>query len=83
MPELEQRPQRLRGEEAVAGAPHEAPVAAALVRERPHEGRLADAGFPADEHQPAASGDGGVEMLAQCGELGLALDQIHELMVRP
>jgi hypothetical protein len=83
IPELEQGSQRLRGEEAVAGAPHEADVAAALVCESPDKGRLADAGFPADQHQPAASGDGRVEMLAECGELGLALDQIHELMVRP
>ena len=38
---------------------------------------LPDARLAADQHEAAVTGGRGVEMLAERGELGLALDQLH------
>ena len=53
--DLDQRPERTRREQRVAGTPKDPSRAPALVAEAPQERRLPNPGFPRDEHEPATS----------------------------
>jgi hypothetical protein len=72
----EQRPERTRREQRVAGAPEDPRRPAALLAEPPHEGRLADPRLAADQQDmpPRAALDG-LQAIDEPRQLGATLEQ--------
>ena len=73
---LDERPQRPRRGERVAGAPEDACRARDRAAERPHEHGLADACLAGDEHQPTRAGPSLRMSAVQRSERLLALEQV-------
>ena len=75
--EVEERAERARGEQALAGSAQDPRRRGQALAERLQEDRLAGSGLAADEHEPAGlAGDHRVERLGQCGQLPAALEQL-------
>jgi predicted nucleotidyltransferase len=81
--DLEQRPERSRSEEGIAGAPEDSRRVAVLVAEAPQQRRLPTAGLAADEHQAAvrALGDGG-QRVSERRQMARALEQLARRLGR-
>ncbi|MGD0064888.1 MAG: hypothetical protein ABSB76_15755 [Streptosporangiaceae bacterium] len=65
--EVEQRAQRARGEQAVAGTPGPAGVGQHVLKLL-HQRRLAGAGLPGEEHEPAVTAAGLRRVVEQRGQ---------------
>ena len=75
--DIEQRPQRLRSEQAVARPPVPAGVGQILLQLLDQRG-LAGARLPGDEHQPAVTASGIGCVLGQRRQLRFTLQQRHQ-----
>jgi hypothetical protein len=72
----EQRPERIRREQRVAGAPEDPGRLAALLAEPPHEGRLADPRLAADQQDmPTRAALDGLQAIDEPRQLGATLEQ--------
>jgi hypothetical protein len=74
--DLQERPERARREERVAGAPEDPPRLAAPLAEPPQEGRLADPGLAADQqHLPTRAALDGLQAPDERRQLGGTFEQ--------
>ena len=76
--DLDQRPERTRRVQRVAGTPKDPSRVPALVAEAPQERRLPNASFPRDEHEPAPSlFTHVIEQRGQRVQLALPLEELR------